>query len=68
MRVGRRTLTLARGTLGLSGPGSRTARLALTLAGRRALRHRTSATVPLRAAATDSAGNHSSASTRRTLR
>jgi plastocyanin len=68
MRAGRRMLTLARGTVELSGPGSRTARLGLTAAGRRALRHRTSATVTLRAAATDSAGNHSNASTRRTLR
>src|SRR5205823_4675316 len=45
MRAGRRTVTLARGRVALAGPGARTARLALTAAGRRALRGRRSALV-----------------------
>jgi plastocyanin len=68
MRAGRHTLTLARGTLKLAGPGGQAVRLALTAAGRRALRNRTSAVVTVRAAATDTAGNRSTATGRRTLR
>jgi plastocyanin len=68
LRAGRRTVTLARGSTQLDGPGARTERLTLTAAGRRALRRRHVAAVTARASATDTAGNHSQAISHRTLR
>jgi plastocyanin len=68
VRTGRRTVTLATGSTRTDGPGAAVVRLALTTAGRRALRGRRSAAVTARASATDTAGNHSQAIAHRTLR
>jgi plastocyanin len=67
-RVGRRTVTVATSRLTVSGPTVETTRARLTRAGNRALRGRRSATLRVRATATDTAGNRAQATARRTLR
>jgi plastocyanin len=68
VRSGRRPVTLAQGSIRLPIPGTRTAQLALTRAGRSALRGQRSITVVLAAQAQDNAGNRTAKSARRTLR
>jgi plastocyanin len=67
-RIGRRTVTIARGTVDLSGAGKRLPELKLTRAGRRALRNRSRARLTVSASAIDKAGNASQLTTKRTLR
>jgi plastocyanin len=67
-RAGRATVTLGKGTVALTGAGSRVSALSLTAAARRVLRTRRQVSVSLTGQATDGAGNASAASARRTLR
>jgi plastocyanin len=67
-RVGRRTITIARGRVSTSGGETESASLRLTSAGRRAVRRAERLVVRLRGRATDAAGNASTARARRTLR
>ena len=68
MRNGKKTVTIAKGARGFARPGRATVAMALTKAGRSALKGRRSAAVTVTARATDGAGNAGSATGRRTLK
>lgn len=67
-RVGGRRVTVGRGSATQSAAGPRSVRLAVTSAGRRALRSRKSVAVSVRATAKDAAGNARSATASGRLR
>jgi hypothetical protein len=68
LRVRARGRLIARGSVTLNGPGSRSRGLTLTAAGRRLLRSARRLRVTVTARAVDRAGNAATARARRTLR
>jgi plastocyanin len=68
MRSGKKTVTIARGSRGFPRAGRATVSMALTKAGRSALRGRSSAAVSVLAHAQDAAGNDGHGTGKRTLK
>lgn len=68
IRSGKKTVTIARSTKGFASPGRATVAMALTKAGRSALRSKRSAKIAAEAHATDGAGNTGHGTTSRTLK
>lgn len=68
MRNGKKTVTIARGSRGFARAGKATVSMALTKAGRSALRNRKSAAVTVTVHAQDGAGNDGHGSGKRTLK
>ena len=68
MRSGKRTVTIAKGSRGFARPGKATVSMALTKAGRSALRGRSSAAITVVAHAQDATGNDGHGTGKRTLK
>jgi hypothetical protein len=68
MRNGKKTVTIAKGAKGFARPGKATVALALTKAGRSALKGKKSAAVSVDVHGTDAAGNTGHGTGKRTLK